>query len=244
VGGDRPGLAHLSARAADDPRHDPRRRAAGGEQRDQHARHEQLVRGRVEERAQRGRYRPAPGQLRNVAERAQRTPEVVDCRRVTGDELCAVFTGLGFDEVSSFLASGNVVFATDSDDVDRLTDRIEDGLAAALGYEVTTFLRTGAEVAAIAGREPFPADVVARTAGKLQVALLPAAPTAAQAAQVLAHASDDDHLAIHGRELYWLPSQGISTSALPVAAIARLIGPMTIRTANTLARLHARSFAD
>lgn len=164
-------------------------------------------------------------------------------RRVTGDELCAVFTGLGFDEVSSFLASGNVVFASDDGDVDELTGRIEDGLAAALGYEVTTFLRTDDEVAEIAGREPFPADIVARTAGKLQVALLPQAPTEEQAAATLAHATNDDHLALHGRELYWLPSAGISTSSLPVDAIARLIGPMTIRTANTLARLHARSFA-
>jgi len=31
------------------------------------------------------RVRPAPRQLREVAELAQRTPEVVDCRRITGD---------------------------------------------------------------------------------------------------------------------------------------------------------------
>ena len=32
------------------------------------------------------RVRPAPGQLYNVAERAQDTPEVVDCVRVTGED--------------------------------------------------------------------------------------------------------------------------------------------------------------
>jgi Lrp/AsnC family leucine-responsive transcriptional regulator len=32
------------------------------------------------------RVRPAPGQLRNVAECAQRTPEVVECVRITGDD--------------------------------------------------------------------------------------------------------------------------------------------------------------
>src|SRR3954471_2274163 len=30
------------------------------------------------------RVRPAPGQLRNVAELAERTPEVVECPRITG----------------------------------------------------------------------------------------------------------------------------------------------------------------
>ena len=37
------------------------------------------------------RIRPAPGQLRNVADLAVRTPEIVDCRRVTGDD-CYVMT--------------------------------------------------------------------------------------------------------------------------------------------------------
>jgi Lrp/AsnC family leucine-responsive transcriptional regulator len=32
------------------------------------------------------RIRPAPGQLGNVAERAQRTPEVVECHRITGED--------------------------------------------------------------------------------------------------------------------------------------------------------------
>jgi Lrp/AsnC family leucine-responsive transcriptional regulator len=37
------------------------------------------------------RIRPAPGQLAGVAKVAQDTPEVVDCRRVTGDD-CYVIT--------------------------------------------------------------------------------------------------------------------------------------------------------
>src|SRR3984885_15628017 len=37
------------------------------------------------------RVRPAPNQLRQVAELAQRTTEVVDCRRITGDD-CYIMT--------------------------------------------------------------------------------------------------------------------------------------------------------
>ena len=32
------------------------------------------------------RIRPSPGQLQNVAELAQRTPEVVECNRITGED--------------------------------------------------------------------------------------------------------------------------------------------------------------
>jgi Lrp/AsnC family leucine-responsive transcriptional regulator len=37
------------------------------------------------------RSRPSPGQIENVADVARRTPEVVECRRVTGDD-CFVMT--------------------------------------------------------------------------------------------------------------------------------------------------------
>jgi Lrp/AsnC family transcriptional regulator, leucine-responsive regulatory protein len=37
------------------------------------------------------RVRPAPGQLENVARLAQRTPEVVECRRITGED-CYIAT--------------------------------------------------------------------------------------------------------------------------------------------------------
>jgi Lrp/AsnC family leucine-responsive transcriptional regulator len=37
------------------------------------------------------RIRPAPGQIANVAELAQRTPEVVECRRITGED-CYIAT--------------------------------------------------------------------------------------------------------------------------------------------------------
>ncbi len=37
------------------------------------------------------RVRPAPGQLHNVAEIARRTAEIVDCRRITGDD-CYIMT--------------------------------------------------------------------------------------------------------------------------------------------------------
>jgi len=37
------------------------------------------------------RVRPAPGQLHNVGQLAERTPEVVDCRRITGED-CYIVT--------------------------------------------------------------------------------------------------------------------------------------------------------
>jgi uncharacterized protein (DUF1697 family) len=159
-------------------------------------------------------------------------------RRVTGEQLCAPFEELGFQRVSSFLASGNVVF--DAGDEHELDDRIEEVLASALGFPVEAFVRTAAEVAAVASCEPFPAPVLAATAGKLQVTFLHRIPEASDVEAALTQATDEDRLAVVDREWYWLPSGGVSQSRLDVRAIERVLGRGTTRTANTVARLHAR----
>ena len=120
---------------------------------------------------------------------------------------------------------------------------LEKGLAEALGYEVPTFLRTADEVLAIAARDVFPGEVE-RSAGKLQVAMLGAKPTAAARRQVEALCTKADRLAVLGRELYWLPSGKITESELDLKSVERALGPMTMRTRRTLERLAAKYLAD
>jgi uncharacterized protein (DUF1697 family) len=165
-------------------------------------------------------------------------------RRITNTELADCFSDLGFDAPTPFLASGNVVFDTDEElTIEALTERIGSGLAAALDYEVPTFLRSAAEVGSIAAHEPFSPEVVAASNGKLQVALLPSEPSAGARRKVLDHATDEDRLAFCGRELYWLPSGGITESELDLATIESAVGRWTMRTRNTLVRLTAKFLA-
>jgi uncharacterized protein (DUF1697 family) len=155
-------------------------------------------------------------------------------RRITNDALRAHFETLGCEEVATFRASGNVIFASPGEAEAKLTSRLEDGLAEALGYEVPVFLRSAKELAAIAAYEPFGAQVVASSQGKLQVGLLERKPSAAAARKALALSSDVDRLAIEQRELYWLPDGGLSDSELDLKALAAVLGPTTIRTKGTI----------
>jgi uncharacterized protein (DUF1697 family) len=163
-------------------------------------------------------------------------------RRVTGEQLCVPFEELGFEHVSSFLASGNVIF--DTDPVDHLEAVIETALQEALGYPVETFVRTADEVSEIVAHSPFAAEVVAASAGKAQVTFLRRAPAPAERDAVLALATEDDRLAISSREWHWLPSGGISQSSLDVRAIERVLGRGTTRTRGTVTRLHAKLLVD
>jgi uncharacterized protein (DUF1697 family) len=161
-------------------------------------------------------------------------------RRLKNPELRAEFEALGLAEVSTFRASGNVVFESEESGEAALAGTIESGLGEALGYEVPVFLRSGAEVVAIAAQEPFEAKAVEASKGKLQVTFLAEKPSAKARKAALAHATDEDRLALIGRELYWLPSGGISESDLDIKAIEAALGPGTTRTMGTVAQIAAK----
>jgi uncharacterized protein (DUF1697 family) len=160
--------------------------------------------------------------------------------RLTNAELRAHFEMMGFAEVSTFRASGNVVFVAEQGPPEEVAEHIEERLAELLGYAVPTFIRSDSEVRAIAATQPFARDRVDGSAGKLQVSLLRASPPRAVAARVLALAGEQDALAFGERELYWLPSGPMSESALDLASIERLLGPMTMRTKNTIEQIASR----
>ncbi|HEX3509954.1 MAG TPA: DUF1697 domain-containing protein [Solirubrobacteraceae bacterium] len=165
-------------------------------------------------------------------------------RRITNQELAAAFTEIGFTQVRTFRASGNVAFEARGEPPEGLVARIESGLAGALGYAVPTFLRRAEEVCEIAAYAPFPPALVTGSAGKLQVGLLARDPGADGRDAALALSSERDRLSLGGRELYWLPDGGISESELDLKAVERALGPMTIRTMGTLEQMARKHFAD
>ncbi len=161
-------------------------------------------------------------------------------RRVKNEELRAEFEALGLEDVATFRASGNVIFAAGRESEAALVQRIEASLGAGLGYEVPVFLRSCEEVAAIAAEAPFDARSVARSKGKLQVSLLAKKPTAAARRKVLALAGAEDQLAFGQRELYWLPSGGLLESDLDLKAIEAALGRDTRRTMGTIEQIAAK----
>jgi uncharacterized protein (DUF1697 family) len=165
----------------------------------------------------------------------------VSGRRATSAQLCDAFRHMGLQDPATFRASGNVIF-TAKGAADKLSARIQQGLASALGFDVAAFVRTGAEIAAIAAYKPFDAGDLEASAGKLQVALLPAKPTVKARKQMLALQSEDDLLHIHGRELYWLPSGGLMKSAIGMDGVTAALGPNTVRTKGTIEQLAAKYF--
>ena len=131
-------------------------------------------------------------------------------RRVKLDRPAACFEALAFTGVATFIVSGNVIFSGQSSDGRKLARQIEPSLSASLGYDVDTFVRTRAEVAALAALSPFaPADLH-DPATTLPVGFRSAALTLVQQRGLEACRSDVDESRVGRREYSWL-CRGIKT---------------------------------
>lgn len=156
------------------------------------------------------------------------------------DRLRQLFESLGHASVETFIASGNVVFETTAKNTATLEKKIEQKLHEALGYEVATFIRTEAELAAIAEHKPFP-QAVLDAAVALNIGFLhePLDDKSQQKLMKLRTESDDFH--VHERELYWLSRIRQSDSKLSNAVFERTLGRrITFRGANTVKRMAAK----
>lgn len=124
-------------------------------------------------------------------------------RRPPMSRLKALFEELGFNEVETFISSGNVIFtAPNRTSSSQLEKRIAACLAEELGYDVDTFVRTVEEVARIAKAKVFPED--GDSGITIHVAFLQEELAPAVARKLAGVRTDYDAFHVKGREFYWL----------------------------------------
>ena len=162
---------------------------------------------------------------------------------VTIAKLQGIFEDLGFDDVETFIASGNVIFTSPSKTLPALERKIETGLQKSLGYEVKTFIRTAPELVAVAGYKAFPESRI-RASGAFCVGFLAQPLDAAAKKSFLALKSAIDDFSVHGREVYWLCEKRQHESKFSNVRFEKATGAkVTFRNATTVAKLAAKAQA-
>lgn len=160
------------------------------------------------------------------------------------DRLRGLFERMGLTGVETFIASGNVAFEAPEADAAALATQIETALAAELGYAVATFVRTEAELLAVAQYAPFAAADLA-AAPSLNVGFMAASLSAAAEAKLLALRTSVDEFHAHGAEIYWLCRVRQNESKITLAGLERAIGQRaTFRGVNTVRRMAAKYVAE
>jgi uncharacterized protein (DUF1697 family) len=154
------------------------------------------------------------------------------------DHLRGLFEALGFDNVETFIASGNVIFESPEEDTLALEKRIEGHLHQALGYPTATFLRTTDELARIDQYQPFEEYAPESDGFRQYVAFTASAHGDETQVKLEVLHTPTDEFRAHGREIYWLRRINMGESEFSGALLEKVIGmPATMRNCTTLRKL-------
>jgi uncharacterized protein (DUF1697 family) len=156
------------------------------------------------------------------------------------DTLRRHFESFGFSEVETFIASGNVIFRTTAQNTSALESQIASGLQASLGYEVSAFIRTPAELTQIAAYQPFPRSELYQAVA-FNIAFLYAPLDQKAKLKLMELSTEIDAFAAHARQVYWLCHRRQSESTFSNLVLEKTLGiKTTFRGINTINRLIAR----
>jgi uncharacterized protein (DUF1697 family) len=148
-------------------------------------------------------------------------------------ELRAMGEGLGFANVRTFIASGNVVFGSDMGAVE-VKAALETELAAYAGKPVGVMIRTGPEMARVLIDNPFTDHAPSRV-----VAIFLDAPPPLDTLSAVTHVADET-IALGLREIYVSYGSGMADSKLKIPAAKA----GTARNMNTVAKLAAMALDE
>lgn len=156
-------------------------------------------------------------------------------KRIKMERLRESFEGLGFDQVNTYIQSGNVVFKAGK--TSGLGKKIEQRLLGDFGFSVSVILRTREEMEGVIRDNPLLKEKGVDPS-KLHVAFLSEAPTPAALAKVEALTLAPDRVRGLGKELYLYFPNGVSGSSLWKHPLDRALSVVTtMRNWNTVNQL-------
>jgi uncharacterized protein (DUF1697 family) len=153
------------------------------------------------------------------------------------EALRAIFASLQFQNVKTYIQSGNVIFESTEDSVDVLQERTESRLEETLGYKVPVMIRTMSELEKVIRQNPF-----ARSEniddGHLYVTFLSQVPTADAIHGLESYKNDVDDFRVVDREVYLLCRNAYGRSLFSNNFLENKLGVLaTTRNWNTVNRI-------
>ena len=131
--------------------------------------------------------------------------------RISMPDLRDALIGAGFDDVATYLQSGNAVVSTTAS-ADAVRQKVERLITDRFGLEVAVVVRTQAQLALVVERNPL--GEVATDPKRYQVSFLDGKLSAAVVRKLEVVAAPSEELVVSGREIFaWHPA-GVARSKL------------------------------
>lgn len=153
--------------------------------------------------------------------------------------LADAFRTLGYTDARTYINSGNVIFTSPLRAASKLQPSLEDSLEPILGFRSEAFVRTAAQVHAIAAHANTLLSQAGPT-GEVNVCFLPGAIEPSPAAALSALKNDVDDFDVQASEIYWLCRTNQSASKFSNTVLERRLKlRTTLRRASMLQGLTA-----
>lgn len=156
------------------------------------------------------------------------------------DHLRSLFEEMGFSDVKTFIASGNIIFNSNGNNVSTLEHKIEKSLNEALGYNVAVFIRLISELPEISECRPFKVERVGNeTAGSsIYIGFLKDEPAESVKTKLISLQTENEKFRFSGKELYWFCRIKFSDSAFSGPLLEKILGmQITLRNSTTVKKM-------
>jgi uncharacterized protein (DUF1697 family) len=176
-----------------------------------------------------------PGMAQYIA--LLRSVNVAGHGRLSMAEVKQSFLALGYDDVSTYIQTGNIFFRSPRTSEATLIADIEHQLEQDFGSSPSVILRTLPELVRVTATSPFPSQ--GADPARHHVTFLAEKPEARTLKAFTPPASGRDELVIVGREVYVHTPDGYATTKLSGAMLERRLGVVsTTRNWNTVTKLY------
>jgi len=158
-------------------------------------------------------------------------------RKVKMAELKELHESLGLENVFTYIQSGNVVFSSEEEDVERLRRQIEDNFEQKFGFHSDVFVRSSAELGEIIQHNPFQ-NQPDKAPNWIVVMFLGTRPADAAQKNLLETYVGPEEIFVNGKELHVYYPDGIGRSKLMPGLIEKKLKTVgTARNWNTILKL-------
>lgn len=159
-------------------------------------------------------------------------------KRIRMDQLRLSFKSLGFEQVKTYIQSGNVIFKTKKMSSAILSRQIEERIAGDFGFPASVVCRTIDEIAGTIKNNPF-LNQPGIDPAKFHVTFLSEAPAKTALKKLEALTLDPDQCRCLDKEIYLYLPNGISGSSLMKSPLDRTLSVVTTtRNWRTVTALH------
>lgn len=153
-------------------------------------------------------------------------------------KLQAVMEQLGFQQVRTYIQSGNVVFKGTKTAADKLSKKIEDKIRSGFGFSISVISKTPDDLANTIQRNPF-LKQAGSDISKLHVTFLSDVPAEAGIKKLAAIPAEPDQFRHSGSEIYLYCPDGYGRTKLSNNAIERVLSVRaTTRNWRTVNKLY------